>query len=62
MFTTLPECLQILRYRVCDELDNLRQNLGMVRGAVRAMQRRSIFVLRKKVGTLEGELDDIICL
>ena len=40
VFTTPPESLQILRQRVCDESDNLRQNPGTTRRAVRAMGRR----------------------
>ena len=47
--TTPPESLQILRQRVCDEFDNLRQNPGMIRRSVRAMQRR-VYLCTEKEG------------
>ena len=54
MFTTPPESLQILRQRVCDEFDNLRQNSGMTRRAVCAMQRRVYLCTEKEGGNVEG--------
>ena len=47
--TTPPESLQIPRQRVCDEFDNLRQNPGMIRRAMRAMQRR-VYLCTEKEG------------
>ena len=54
VFTTPPESLQILRQRVCDEFDNLRQNPGMIRRAVCAMQRRVYLCTEKEGRRVEG--------
>ena len=62
VFTTPPESLQILRQRVCDEFDNLRQNPGMIRRAMRAMQRRVYLCTEKEGRHVKVEIDDIICM
>ena len=50
----LRESLQIRRQRVCDEFDNLRQNPGMIRRAVRAIQRRVYLYTEKEGRHVEG--------
>ena len=52
--TTPLESLQIPLQRVCNEFDNLRQNPGMIRRSVRAMQRRVYLCTEKEGRHVEG--------
>ena len=40
MINTPPATLEILRQRIRDEFENLRENLDMIRRAVRSTERR----------------------
>ena len=52
--TTQPESLQIQCQHVCNEFDNLRQNPGMIRRSMRAMQIRIYLCTEKGGRRVEG--------
>ena len=62
MFSTPPQNIAVLRQRIIDEVNPLRQQSDVIRNAMRDMQRRlPYFVLREMGDTLKDKaLDNLI--
>ena len=54
VFSTPPQDVDVLRQRIRDTFDELRQQLDFVRRAVRAMLRRDELCVERNGGHVEG--------
>ena len=54
MFTTPPENIDVLRQRIIEEFNALRQQPEMIRHVMRGMHRRTIRCVERNRGHVEG--------
>jgi hypothetical protein len=54
VFTTPPENIDVLRQRIIEEFNDLRQQPEMIRNVMRGMQRRTILCVERNGGHVEG--------
>jgi hypothetical protein len=54
VFTTPPENIDVLRQRIIEEFNDLRQQPEMIRNVMRGMQRRTILFVERNGGHVEG--------
>ena len=54
VFTTPPENIDVLRQRIIEEFNDLRQQPEMIRNVMRGMQRRTILCVEPNGGHVEG--------